>query len=99
MLGMPFHRPSQLRGHYREALTQRQRRDCHIAQLELHAHKKAIRAHVINLRRFKNIRAVRNKEAGDVMHDSRAVGTRKGENELGFRSVMRLWVPSNDQAI
>ena len=78
MLGMPFHRPSQLRGHYREALTQCQRRDCHIAQLELHAHKKAIRAHVIKLRCFKNIRALLNKEAGDAMHDAGPVGTREG---------------------
>ena len=61
--------------------------------------KKLAGGQVIKLRRFKNVRSLLNKEAGDVMHDSRAVGTRKGENELGFRSVMRLWVPSNDQAI
>ena len=78
MLGMPFHRPSQLRGHYREALTQCQRRNCHIAQLELHAHKKAIRAHVIKRCRFKNIRALLNKEAGDAMHDAGRVGTLEG---------------------
>ena len=78
MLGMPFHRPSQLRGHYREALTQCQRRNCHIAQLELHAHKKAICAHVIKRHRFKNVRALLNKEAGDAMHDAGPVGTREG---------------------
>ena len=70
-----------------------------IVHFKLHAHEKAAGAHVIKLRCFKNIRALRNKEAGPAMHDCRAVGTRKGENELGFRSVMRLWVPSNDQAI
>ena len=84
MLGMPFHRPSQLRGHYREALTQCQRRDCHIAQLELHAHKKAIRAHVIKRRRFKNIRAVLNKEAGDAMHDSWAGRDTRGLEQIGL---------------
>ena len=81
MLGMPFHRPSQLRGHYREALTQCQRRDCHIAQLDLHTHKKAIRAHVIKLRRFKNVRALFNQKAGHTMHDAGPVGAGQREND------------------
>ena len=87
MLGTPFHRPSQLRGHYRKALTQYQRRDCHIAQLELHAHKKAIRAHVIKLRRFKNVRALFNQKAGHTI----TMPGRSGQRENDAASLGGYW--------